>query len=143
NFLLTPVSARGSGAGWRLRARKRPGHGPVAPGACPSAPPETGPGATPPMLRPRPTHAPAPQHRLYFFPLPHGHGSLRPTRWVTRRCTTVVAAAVPGPGRRAADAAAMPAPPPAAAWAAAAAPRTLPPARPSKAASLVLAWRSR
>ena len=29
-----------------------------------------------------PAHAP-PQHFLYFFPLPHGHGSLRPTRgWV-------------------------------------------------------------
>src|SRR5690606_24178322 len=93
--------------------------------------------------RPGPAQVPAPQHRLYFLPLPHGHGSLRPTRWVTRRCPTVAAAAPPAPGRRAAEAAAMPIPPAAAPPAAAAAPRTLPPLRPSIAASLVVALRSR
>src|SRR5690606_41269290 len=32
-------------------------------------------------------HPAAPWHFLYFLPLPHGHGSLRPTR-CTRRCCT-------------------------------------------------------
>jgi hypothetical protein len=30
----------------------------------------------------------APQHFLYFFPLPHGHGVLRPTFFSTRRGAT-------------------------------------------------------
>src|SRR5665648_468086 len=32
--------------------------------------------------------AQAPWHFLYFFPLPHGHGSLRPTLSHTTRCCT-------------------------------------------------------
>src|SRR5262245_50267921 len=38
--------------------------------------------------------APAPQHFLYFFPLPHGHGSLRPTLGVLR---TIVLTFAPSP----------------------------------------------
>src|SRR5205814_6644833 len=38
------------------------------------------------FARPRPTiHAIRPQQFLYFFPLPHGHGSLRPTFGNSRR----------------------------------------------------------
>ena len=42
-------------------------------------------------VRPRCRHAaPAPWHFLYFLPLPHGHGSLRPT-FGSSRCTVLTA----------------------------------------------------
>src|SRR3954463_5384750 len=37
----------------------------------------------------------APQHFLYFFPLPHGHGSLRPTFSASRTIVLVTAPASP------------------------------------------------
>src|SRR5689334_25387198 len=42
-------------------------------------------------------HAAAPWHFLYFFPLPHGHGSLRPTFGPS--CRTVLTAASSPPTR--------------------------------------------
>ena len=43
-------------------------------------------------------HAAAPWHFLYFFPLPHGHGSLRPTFGSSRR--TVLTGVVAADARR-------------------------------------------
>src|ERR1700704_6987527 len=44
------------------------------------------------LLQPAQHHAPAPWHFLYFFPLPHGHGSLRPTFGSSRRTVLITAA---------------------------------------------------
>src|SRR5437762_11618910 len=42
------------------------------------------------FARPRPTiYAVRPQQFLYFFPLPHGHGSLRPTFGSSRRTVLI------------------------------------------------------
>ncbi len=62
-------------------------------------------------------HAAAPWHFLYFFPLPHGHGSLRPT-FGSSRLTVLTTSSPPvraGRGRAClpADAAALDRPPPA------------------------------
>src|SRR5205809_5635251 len=51
------------------------------------------------LARPRPTiYAVRPQQFLYFFPLPHGHGSLRPTFGSSRRTVLGVASSPPTRG---------------------------------------------
>src|SRR2546423_15671711 len=45
-----------------------------------------------------PPHAAAPWHFLYFFPLPHGHGSLRPTFGSSRRMVFGTASSPPTRG---------------------------------------------
>ena len=50
-------------------------------------------------LIPTVTHAAAPWHFLYFLPLPHGHGSLRPTFGSSRR-TVLTARIVAADARR-------------------------------------------
>src|SRR5512140_2247710 len=40
-------------------------------------------------------YAAAPWHFLYFFPLPHGHGSLRPTLGSSRRTVFTAASSPP------------------------------------------------
>src|SRR5512137_1098220 len=51
----------------------------------------------------RPSYCPAPWHFLYFFPLPHGHGSLRPTSaYGSLLSLTTVAIAPPPPATAAA-----------------------------------------
>src|SRR5205809_4795289 len=48
------------------------------------------------LARPRPTiYAVRPQQFLYFFPLPHGHGSLRPTFGSSRRTVLTGASSPP------------------------------------------------
>src|SRR3954471_16428758 len=43
-------------------------------------------------------HAPCPWHFLYFFPLPHGHGSLRPTFGASWRTVLTAASSPPTRG---------------------------------------------
>src|SRR5436305_7661058 len=51
------------------------------------------------FARPRPTiYAIRPQQFLYFFPLPHGHGSLRPTFGSSRRTGLIAASSPPTRG---------------------------------------------
>src|SRR5215211_3707840 len=52
----------------------------------------------PPWVTGRADHAAAPWHFLYFFPLPHGQGSLRPTFGSSRRTVFTLASSPPTRG---------------------------------------------
>ena len=65
----------------------------------------------------RSTHAAAPWHFLYFFPLPHGHGSFRPTFGSSRRTVFTSASSPPDARRLSVAPARRGSPGPARAWA--------------------------
>src|SRR5262249_9047507 len=70
-------------------------------GACLAAPKLVVVGRRPagvPRRRSHPGHAAAPWHFLYFFPLPHGQGSLRPTFGSSRRTCLIGASSPPTRG---------------------------------------------